>query len=147
MELARQEDRMAISASPRSWSAPEARSAEECEACKKLLIAVIHLAVMDSTLEPTTTNSTEIRTAFTFLFKHQSRYFDALEMEQTRFRQQLLRCMRDLTTRDEQLTPARKKRFWANYEAQHLGLAPWSGVPQKPFRKSVKMYFAERFDA
>jgi hypothetical protein len=157
MEFTRREDRMAISESRRSWSAAEARVAEECEACKNLLIALIHQTVMDTTLDPTQDNSTEIRSAFKFLFRHQSRYFDVLGMDQTLFCKQLLRRMRDLNTPDEQLTPARKKRFWTNFEAQHLDSAPWgnptisnapkSGTARSPFRKSVKIYFAERFAA
>ena len=117
-----------------AWSHQAAQEAETDSAYRKLFAAVIHQAVMDTTMDPNTRDATEIYSAFHFLFDQESFYFEFLRLDQRRFTYQLLARMRDLSTPDDQFNRTRKENFLANrtrwMRAKNpFGVAPLADLP------------------
>lgn len=123
------DDRGRESAPLRAWSESAARLAEECEACRRLLLTVIHQALMDTKMNPTAVNRRTISSAFEFLFDTQSRYFELLGLEQKTFCEQLVRRMHDPTTHEDGFYREEKARFLANYATYHM-YSPVKGFAQ-----------------
>jgi hypothetical protein len=96
---------------------------EQTEACRQLMIGVVHLAVMDACLPPYTnqkglTIRAETKSAFAFLFGHGEVWLEYLDMDAQQFRDKLLKTMygNEYTLPIKDLTDLKKRCFKINHK-------------------------------
>lgn len=88
---------------------------------RRLLAAVVALAIQDAQLKPRRLGKLRIPTdeaisAIYFLFQHSNNYLSLLNIDPQQFRNRLLKLMFDMNKKITQFEPIKRRNFRYNYE-------------------------------
>jgi hypothetical protein len=91
---------------------------QQTEACRQLMVAVVHLAILDACLPPYKQQTglklrDETKSAFDFLFNHGDVWLEFLDMDAGQFRTKLMSTMYG-NRRDPEITDLKKRCFKMN---------------------------------